>query len=518
MAEFLTGITDKYIPQLLKGRIEVEGNVVSCLFKDMLLLDEVKLEPKDFITSDGHFYFSLLKHLRKKGFYTLDEVTILSNCSEDVVDKFEERGGFETIQHQIDIINVQNFDVYMDILYRENILCNMHLDGFNLTTPIMIGEKKIVPLKLLRKLSAEEVVDWYESRLSEYGTGHSSKILEEEEITEFTDEFIAECEEGIENGCPFDEGDLDINLNPMNCFPFLSRQVGGLLPGTFTMLGGFSSTGKSTWFITVIMALLHYDRKVLIITNEEDVKRFKIKFLVWMLGKYTRYFKLTKKKMTSGQIDAEDKKYLKEVQEFWKENYSNRVKIISVADADMSVVKKKIRENVLRHGYDTVLYDTFKIQEEDFGGTRQDLSLVRDSRELHKLAKKYNIIMLASVQLAEYMKGKLFLDSSVLSNSKQIKEVLENLFLMRNLYPEELDKKSKFYCRPFRLVKTESGKWVEEEYEPDPTAVYKVLFVEKTRMGANSSDTGNAYLLKFAGDHCLFREVAQCKVRHGQIT
>ena len=61
-------------------------------------------------------------------------------------------------------------------------------------------------------------------------------------------------------------------------------------------------------------------------------------------------------------------------------------------------------------------------------------------------------------------------------------------------------------------------KWVEEEYEPDPTAVYKVLFVEKTRMGANSSDTGNAYLLKFSGDHCIFREVCQAKIKHGQIT
>ena len=517
MAEFLAGVTDKYAQPLLKGRIEIEGNVVSCFFKDMLLLDEVKLEPKDFITADGHFYFSLLKDLRKKGFYTLDEITILSNSKETVVDQFIERGGWETIQHQIDIINDKNFDTYIDIFYRENILCNMHLDGFNLINPIVIGDKKVAPLKLLRKMSAEEVIDWYESRLTTYGTGYSSKVLEEEEITEFTDEFILDCEEGLENGCPFDESDLDINLNPMNCFPFLSRQVGGLLPGTFTMLGGFSSTGKSTWFITVIMALLHYDKKVLIITNEEDVKRFKIKFLVWMLGKYTRYFKLTKKKMTSGQIDVEDRKYLKEVQEFWKENYSNRVKIISIADADMSVVKKKIRENVLRNGYDCVLYDTFKIQEEDFGSNRTDLALVANSRSLHKLAKKYNIIMLASVQLAEYMKGKLFLDSSVLSNSKQIKEILENLFLMRNLYPEELDKKNKFYCRPFRLIKTESGKWIEEEYEPDPTGVYKILFCEKVRNGANSSDTGCAYLLKFDGDHCIFREVAQCRPKHGQI-
>lgn len=516
MSDFLTGITDKYTPPLLKGRIEIEGNVISCFFKDMLFLDEVKLEAKDFITNDGFFYFSLLTDLRKKGFFSLDEITILSNSKEEVIEKYIECGGWDTIQHQIDIINLENFDTYIDILYRENILLNMHLDGFNLTTPITIGEKKVAPLKLLRKLTAEECIDWYESRLSEYGTGYSTKIIEEEELDEFTDEFIDECVEGIENGVPFDEGDFDINLSPMNCFPFLSRQICGFLPGTLSMMGGFSSTGKSTWFVTVIMALLHRDRKVLIITNEEDVKRFKIKFLVWMLGKYARYFKLTKKKMTSGNITSEDREQLKIVQQFWKDNYSKRVKIISIADADMSIVKKKIRENVLRYGYDTVLYDTFKMQEEDFGGTRQDLSLVRDSRELHKLAKKYNIIMLASVQLAEYMKGKLFLDSSVLSGSKQIKEVLENLFLMRNMYEEEKDKTSKFYCRPFRLVKVED-KWVEEDFELDPTGVYKILFVEKTRAGSNSSDTGAAYVLKFSGDHCIFREVAQCKVKHGQI-
>ena len=517
MAEFLTGITDKYISQLLKGRIEVEGNVISCLFKDMLLLDEIKLEAKDFITSDGHFYFSLLKHLRKKGFYNLDEVTILSNCNEDVILKFEERGGFETIQHQIDIINVQNFDTYMDILYRENILCNMHLDGFNLINPIMIGDKKIAPLKLLRKLTVEEVIDWYESRLESYGTGYISNVLEEEEIDEFTEEFIQDCIDGVENGVPFDVSFDDCNLEPINCFPFLSRQINGLLPGTLSMLGGYSSSGKSTYMITVIMGLLFRDRKVLIITNEEDVKRFKIKFLVWMLAKYRRYYKLTKKKLTSGQLTDEDREVLKEVQDFWKENCSKRLKIISVADANMSVVKKKIRENVLRYGYDCVLYDTFKIQEEDMNRNRTDLALVSDSRTLHKLAKKYNIIMLATVQLAEHTKGKLFLDASVLSNCRAIKEICENLLLLRNIYEEEKEVKSKHYCRPYRLKKS-GDKWVEEPCELDLNATYKMLFVEKCRAGANSGDTGSAYILRFAGDHCVFREQMQCKPRHGQIT
>lgn len=500
---------------MLKGRIEAEGNVISCFFKDMLLIDDTTFEQKDFITADGLFYFSMLNQLRNKGFYSLDEVTILSNLSQDAIDKYEDMGGWDSIQHQIDIINTQNFDTYIDILYRENILLHMHSDGFNLLREIDVNGKKIIPLKLFRKMTAEEVTDWYDARISSYGTGYSSKVLEEEEI-DFDDEFIESCQEGEENGVPFDIAGYDINGEEINCFPFLSRQIMGLLEGTFTMMGGFSSVGKSSWWVTVLMSLLYYDRKILIISNEESVNKFKVKFMIWLLGKRNRYFKLTKKKMTSGDINAESRDQLTQVQKFWRENYKGRVKFISINDADMRVVKKKIRENVLRYGYDCVLYDTFKIQESDFEGTRQDLSLVRDSRELDKIAKKYNIIMLASVQLAERLKGKLFLDSSVLSNSKQIKEILENLFLMRTVYDEELDEKNKFYCRPFRLKKV-NDKWIEEEYTPDRNAVYRALFVEKTRNGNNSSDTGVAYLLKFDGDHCIFREVAQARFKHGEI-
>lgn len=481
----------------------------------MLLIDDTTFEQKDFVTADGLFYFSMLNQLRNKGFYSLDEVTILSNLSQDAIDKYEDMGGWDSIQHQIDIINTQNFDTYIDILYRENILLHMHSDGFNLLREIDVNGKKIIPLKLFRKMTAEEVTDWYDARISSYGTGYSSKVLEEEEI-DFDDEFIESCQEGEENGVPFDIAGYDINGEEINCFPFLSRQIMGLLEGTFTMMGGFSSVGKSSWWVTVLMSLLYYDRKILIISNEESVKKFKVKFMIWLLGKRNRYFKLTKKKMTSGDINAESRDQLTQVQKFWRENYKGRVKFISINDADMRVVKKKIRENVLRYGYDCVLYDTFKIQESDFEGTRQDLSLVRDSRELDKIAKKYNIIMLASVQLAERLKGKLFLDSSVLSNSKQIKEILENLFLMRTVYDEELDEKNKFYCRPFRLKKV-NDKWIEEEYAPDRNAVYRALFVEKTRNGNNSSDTGVAYLLKFDGDHCIFREVAQARFKHGEI-
>lgn len=172
---FIVGVKEKYPAPLLKGRIETEGNVVSCFFKDMLLLDETSFVPENFVTQDGRFYFELVSHLRKKGFYSLDEITILSNCNEAVIEKYEALDGWDTIQHQIDIINVQNFDVYADTLYRENIILKLYDDGFNLLKEVDVDNgKKIIPLKLFRKLTAEQVTDWYESRMATYGTGYSS--------------------------------------------------------------------------------------------------------------------------------------------------------------------------------------------------------------------------------------------------------------------------------------------------------------------------------------------------------
>jgi len=512
---FLSGC-EKYPEEFLNGRKSVEGNIIACLYKDILLLEESNLQIKDFITEDGCFFFSLAKNIRDQGFNFIDEITILSNISDFVETGFQNRGGWDTVQNLIDIINDKNWETYLDILYRENIILNLYDNGFNLLNPIDENGKKIIPLHLFRKMDSESVLDWYESKIGSLGTGYSSRILEEEEI-DFKDDFIDSCINGSENGVPFDIAGKDINEDDINCFPFLSRQINGLMDKTTTMLGGYSSAGKTTWWVTIIMALLFRNRKVLIISNEQQIKVFKISFIVWILSKKFRYYNLTKKKMLSGEINEKDKQFIKNAQKYWNANYKGKVKFIAIPDADMSLVKKKVRENVLKNNYDTVLYDTLKLEFTEAKGNDQHfISLIKDSRELDKISKKYNIIMLCSLQLAINTLGKLFLDSSVLSMSKQIKEVLENLFLMRVVYQEELDKTSKYYCKPFRR-KNISGKWIEEEYEPDPTATWRILFVDKARNGENSSDNGVAYLYKFDGSHGIFREVAMCRPKHGTI-
>lgn len=519
MDNFLSG-SEKYPKELLEGRVSVEGNVIASIYKDILLLDETELTSKDFITEDGVFYFGLAKLIRDRGFNVIDEVTILSNTTELVIDGFVDRGGWDTIQHFTDVINERNWEKYIDTLYRENIILNLHSNGFNLLNPIIEidnkgKEKSIVPLLLFRKMSAEEVLDWYESKISGFGTGYSSKILEEEDI-EITDDFLSKLCSGEESGVPFDIFYNSEDDSESYCLPQISKHINGMQDGTSNCIAGHSSTGKSTLSVSMLMGLIYRGRKVLYISNEEKSKAFKIRFILWILAKRFKYFNITKKKLTNGDLTEIDKEYLKKAQLFWNETIKGNFKFISIPDSDIALVKKKCRENILKYGFDVVYYDTMKL---DMNGNDDNhwLSLIKDARALDVIAKKYNIIMIFSLQLALNSLGRLFLDSNCLSMSKQIKETLTTLILMRTVYSEELDKENKkFYISPFRRKLT-AGKWINEEYEVDKDGVYRCVFIDKSRESENSSDTGIAHLLKFNGAAGTFSEVAMCKPKHGII-
>lgn len=518
--DFLMGISERFPSEILKGRMLVEGNVIACLAKDLLLVDDTHLSNEYFITKDGNFYFELIKTIREKNFSSIDDVTILSNMNEEVVEKYTEFGGWDVLQHMIDVINLNNFDTYLDNLYREDTICRLYLDGFNVLKPVINDKgKEFIPLDKFRKMSSEEVLEWYDSRLTTYPTSNNTKIIDDEEL-ELDDGFIQDCKEGIESGVPFAYGWEDINGNSMSCYPALSNQVNGFLPGTLSMLGGYSSVGKSSYITAIFIGLLAQGRKVLIISNEEGIEKYKMRFLLWILYKYNRYYKVTKKKLLSGNLSDEDEKQIKIAQGFWNKNIKGNLKFVSISEVDGNLYKKIIRNNVLRYGYDVAMIDTFKVDFNNMSSQRLDLDLVRDSRMLDTLAKKYNIIVLANIQLSIHTTGQLFLDASVLSNSKQIKEILENLFLMRTVYnAEEFDPKNKYYCKPFQLKHNkELNKWYEEDFEPDPTGIWRMLFVDKTRSGRNSEDDGVAYLLRFDGDHGVFKEQARCRPKHGFIT
>ena len=512
---FISGVTNKFPEEILEGRLTAEGNVISCLLKDLLLIDDVKLSSSSFLSKDGRFIFGLCSDIRKKHFNSIDEVTVLSNSKEAVIERLNEIGGWETLQNMTDIVKLNNFDTYLDILYRENLLCNMHKDGFNLMKEIDINGKKVKPLTLFRKMTSSQVIDFYDSRLSGYDVGQNSNVIEEEYI-DFDDEWLNSLEEGEDLGTPYDICGFDVNGEQINGFRFLSNQTLGLHHGCLMDISGFSSVGKSTIICTIIMAMIYRGEKCIVISNEESIKKYKIKLMMWLLSRRNRYFKLSKSKLASGQLNDEDRRQINIAREYWKEEIKGKLKFVAVDTTDISLVKKKIRDAHLREGISLFVYDTFKLNDSSFSGERTDLSIVKDSRELQSLAMKYDMIGICTSQIAERFKGTLTLNASHLSGAKALKEILQQLFMLRTLFPEEMDKKSKYYCNPFRLTYC-NGKWIEEEYELDQSSVYIVLTVEKNRDGIDTPSNGISYLLKFDGAYSTFREVAQCRCKHGMI-
>lgn len=519
MSDFVVGVEDKYPKALLENRLSIEGNVCGALFKDILLLDDASLTKDSFLTKDGRFFFCLASLMQKKGIKNVDEVSVLSNASEDVIARLDEMGGYDVISNIANIINLNNWDSYLNTLHKENTIIKLYDDGFNLTKKIEINGKMVEPLKLFRKFhDSQEITEFYESRMASYSSGYSSTILEEENL-DIDDEFIDSCEEGVENGVPFDQCGLMVDGKECKLFPRLSSDMNGLMPGTTTILGAYSSTGKSTLWANILMGLMHNGCKVLVISNEQKAKPFKTQFLVSILARHFNYYSLTKKKLTSGTFSEEDKRMIKKAQDYWRSHYYGKIKFISLPDSNMALVKKKMRESILRDGYDVMLYDTLKIDFNERADRKEYLQLIQDSRDLDYIAKKYNVIMLASLQLAMNTKGKLFLDSSCLSMSKQIVEVLEGLLLMRVLYAEEMDPHSSEYIDPFNLVRDpKTSKWTKETVKLSKDDVYRVLFIEKNRNGQNSSDSGEAYILKFYGEHGVFKEFCKCRPKHGYIT
>ena len=104
--DFIVGVLDKYPEELLKNRMNLESCVVASVWKDCLLIDDSNLSPKDFITVDGRYYYSLASHLRKIGLNVLDEVGVTANITEEMSGAWEERGGWSTIENIIDVIDV----------------------------------------------------------------------------------------------------------------------------------------------------------------------------------------------------------------------------------------------------------------------------------------------------------------------------------------------------------------------------------------------------------------------------
>ena len=450
--QFISGTFDIYDPKLLETRLTEEGNICGCLLNDLTLYDDCGLSSSDFITKSGRMLFTIGKMIRDKKFHTFDEITFISNANEELRDRVNnEFGGFRQIQNVMDAVSLKNYDAFLDDLNKSNIILSLYKRNFNLLNEMTFDNgKKVVPLQHFKKMTASEVIDFYEGTLATLDTKiNSSKIIEQGYI-DFDDVFLERLERKEEVGVGFGEAGINVNGEKIKTFPFMSSNILGVKHGTLNCWAAHSGAGKSTYMITVLMSLISQGERFTMVTNESSVSDVKIQFLIWVLTRCLDYWEVSKKKLSSGNLTDKDRRMIKEARKYWHDNYEKSIKITSLSDADARLTCQIIKKDITREGYSGFLVDTFKLSMD--GGKEEAfwMSLIRDTRSLTEIAMRYNVIGLMTVQLALNSLNRCWIDASCLSNSRGIKETLSNLIMFRKVTDAELDPNSSYFIHPFR--------------------------------------------------------------------
>ena len=100
---FIGGAIEKYGEENLKGRLEIEGNVIGCMIQDLSLVSNAN--QKHFITRDGNEIFKVLKKIYDDDISVLSEVDYMRYANEDGI-------SYKDIKNLGDIINLNNKDAY----------------------------------------------------------------------------------------------------------------------------------------------------------------------------------------------------------------------------------------------------------------------------------------------------------------------------------------------------------------------------------------------------------------------
>lgn len=517
-------IAEKYPDILLTDRAYYESLLLFCCLEDTTILTEYGIKKSYFLNEEYYILADAIINLSKTGYITASQLEV-NGCIGDskLIKKISESNFWERAISHKNMANPDNIKAYVDGLLKSVIYFKLYDMGIDVTTSTRYqkGEKKSL-FEIFKSLSSNDVKDFYEDEFNSFQTLDLSSNIDEGFI-DFGDDYILQIENGELEGTPFDCAGMDVYGKPIITFPTLSEETGGLIEGSFSMLAGYSNVGKSTWLITLIMSLVYRGEKVVICSNEQTIKPFKDNFLLWILCNKLKYYKIGKKELRKGRkaINKEGIEKIKEAQEIWKREYYGKIKFFSVPSASLDEVLKKYKEYYLKEQFSVFIYDTFKA---DFssGNELYWLQLIKDSRRLQEFANKYKVKAFATMQCSLSTEGQLFLDASVLSQSKQVKEILENLYIMRTLYEEEKIPDNVFNCRPYKesvSTKNEFGikMSTKEDIELSINKDYRVLFLDKLRAGRTSKDGNYALVLEFDGARSIVREVGKCKPKRRNI-
>lgn len=438
---------------------------------------------KTLYNSDAEFYFQLGKAMYKQGYRKFDAISLdeYLQSKPTVRAKYDEFGGYSTVKELMSLISPDNTDAYLDKIAKMNslqLIAKKYEEIFN-------------DVKRFDNASNDDVYNTFDLLNSaiNINTSNSSQI----EDLVIDDEFLQSCNEGTEVGLSYAKG-----------APLLNYSTLGAPIGDIYLLAAHSGMGKTSFiFENMVLSFSQTGIRCAIISNEMRIESYKQLLLVHILTHDLGYYNLTRKKLKLGGFSTEDWSMLNKAKNISKEKYSN-IKFVKLFDNNTAEVMRYIKR-FKANGIQAIVWDTMK--GDDSTDDKMWQQLLMNSRKIFNLISKEKLSMIVTFQLALYTTNQRYLDAGCLSSSKQVKEVVSELIMMRKLWADEYTGKP-YDCKPYRFNR-ENHK-IKETIELDEDKIYSVCFINKTRNGQD----GITILFEWQPHYNKWIELGFCNIQN----
>lgn len=444
--------------QILEYKLGSEASIVAMIYKNPDLLRETNLELNNFHHNVWKVYFEIARSLiidEKKVTLSEIDVGLYLERHPKLREKYDEYGGFQTIENAGSYIKEENFDSYVRDLRKWNVVAKLVKHGFPCDK---------TRLSEICDMSAEDLYSEYTVYLNDIFANIDNNIKSYNGFDGMKD-LIDELDEGKNVGIPFANCDI------------LNRETGGMLGGNIIGFGAASGVGKSTLSINYIFpSMIKYNLKAVFIINEEDQNKFKKEAIIWYCSNVLKH-PIPKRVLRDGNFDKETKEVLYKAAEWFESQKGNHnITIIPLEQYTAKTVIKLIKKYTKMNA-DVICLDTLK-ESYDSRDKESWKSLMTDCVDFYDCIKHTNTCMVITYQLVKN-KSK-YLTNADIGISKGILDIFSvNVFFRRPLQTEyEGGGKDELYC--YNPIKNSNSKL---EFKLNKDKHYMIGFISKNRYG-----------------------------------
>lgn len=451
--------------KILEYALSCEANIVSIIYKSPEELYNTNLTLNDFFNNIWKVYFQIAYDLvivEKKN--VLDDITVGLYLEKHpkLKEKYQEYGGFKTIESATKYVETKNFEGYISELRKWKAVIQLCKKGFS------VKDK----LSEFMDMTAEEIYSEYEIYLNHIFANIDSEI-KSYELCDGIEELIETLNEGSIQGLKFYD------------MPILTNETGGQYLGAITLIGGVSNAGKSTIArSTTIPSIIESDEKIVIMVNEDSLQKWQREMLVWVCNNVFKY-DIQKHTVRDGHYTPEIKEWLYKSADWLREQTKNRkIIIIPFQQYNTSKAIKQIKKyaamGVKYFILDTFKMDAGKISTNSWLEMQQAMVSIKDTIKSEAL----NLHILITFQLEKGSAATRYYTQNNIGMAKNIVDVASTCVMIRDVFDDEYTGGKK-EIKVHRLEGANGKTKIQVPLNTDKK--YQVFFIVKNQEGAANS-------------------------------